>query len=47
MFLFASVLAEFFALYATVNSFHELVVQGMEKGEEYRWQARVGNQPLI
>ncbi|MCO5063386.1 MAG: type VI secretion system baseplate subunit TssF [Rhizobiaceae bacterium] len=47
MFLFASVLAEFFALYATVNSFHELVVQGIEKGEEYRWQARIGNQPLI
>lgn len=47
MFLFSSVLAEFFALYATVNSFHEMVVQGIEKGEVYRWQARVGNQPLI
>lgn len=47
MFLFASVLAEFFALYATVNSFHELVVQGIEQGEEYRWPARIGNQPLI
>lgn len=47
MFLFASVLAEFFALYATVNSFHELVVHGLEQGEEYRWPARIGNQPLI
>lgn len=47
MFLFASVLAEFFALYATVNSFHELVVRGIEQGEEYRWPARIGNQPLI
>jgi len=47
MYLFASVLAEFFALYATINSFHELVVRGVEAGEEYRWTARVGNQPLI
>jgi len=47
MFLFASVLAEFFALYATVNSFHELLVQGVERGEVYRWQPRIGNQPLL
>ncbi len=47
MFLFSTVLAEFFALYATINSFHELVVRGREAGEEYRWTARIGNQPLI
>lgn len=47
MFLLATVLAEFFALYATVNSFHELVVHGQESGEVYRWKARIGNQPLI
>lgn len=47
MFLFSTVLAEFFRLYATVNSFHELVVKGLETGEEYRWTARIGNQPLI
>lgn len=47
MYLFATVMAEFFALYATINSFHELVVRGQEAGEEYRWTARVGNQPLI
>lgn len=47
MFLFATVLAEFFALYATINSFHELVVQGLDAGEEYRWTAHIGNQPLI
>jgi type VI secretion system protein ImpG len=47
MYLFSTVLAEFFALYATINSFHELVVRGLEAGEEYRWTARIGNQPLI
>lgn len=47
MFLFSTVLAEFFALFATINSFHELVVLGQEAGEEYRWKARIGNQPLI
>ena len=47
MFLFATVLAEFFALFATINSFHELVVKGLDAGEEYRWTARIGNQPLI
>lgn len=47
MFLFSTVLAEFFALYATINSFHELEVQGLEAGEVYRWTARIGNQPLI
>ncbi len=47
MFLFATVLAEFFRLYASVNSFHELIVKGLEKGEEYRWTAHIGNQPLI
>lgn len=47
MFLFATVLAEFFALYATVNSFHELIVKGLDHGEEYRWRPRIGNQPLV
>lgn len=47
MFLFATVLAEFFALFATINSFHELEVEGLDAGEVYRWTARVGNQPLI
>lgn len=47
MYLFATVLAEFFGLYATINSFHELIVHGLEAGEEYRWTPRIGNQPLI
>ncbi|UXM95236.1 type VI secretion system baseplate subunit TssF [Bartonella sp. HY329] len=47
MFLFAAVLAEFFTLYATVNSFHELEVHGIENGEIYQWPAKIGRQPLI
>ena len=42
MFLFGSVLNEFFALYATVNSFHQLVVVESKRGEEYIWPARLG-----
>ncbi|UXN05085.1 MULTISPECIES: type VI secretion system baseplate subunit TssF [unclassified Bartonella] len=47
MYLFAAVLAEFFTLYATVNSFHELEVHGLENGEIYQWPAKIGRQPLI
>jgi len=47
MYLFATVLAEFFTLYATVNSFHELEVRGSEYGEIYKWPAKIGRQPLI
>lgn len=46
MFLFGSVLNEFFALYATVNSFHQLIVEEAARGEEYRWAARLGRVSL-
>lgn len=46
MFLFASVLNEFLALYATVNSFHQLIVQEAKSGERYVWPARLGEQTL-
>lgn len=42
MYLFGSVLNEFLALYATVNSFHQLVVIEENRGEEYQWPARLG-----
>lgn len=42
MYLFASVMNEFLALYATVNSFHQLVVVDGKRGEEYQWPARLG-----
>jgi len=47
LFLFATILAEFLALYASINSFHELVVIGAETGETYRWPAKVGQQPVL
>ena len=42
MYLFGSVLNEFFALYATVNSFHQLTIEEASRGEEYHWPARLG-----
>lgn len=46
LFLFASVLNEFFALYASLNSYHELRVQSTQ-GELYQWTPRMGQQPLL
>ena len=42
VFLFATMLNEFFALYATLNSFTELTVKELKHGEVYRWPARIG-----
>lgn len=46
LFVFASVLNEFFALYASLNSFHELHVKSTQ-GEVYEWTPRMGLQSLI
>ncbi|MBM5461202.1 type VI secretion system baseplate subunit TssF [Pseudomonas sp. P66] len=46
MFVFASVLNEFFALYASLNSYHELRVKSTQ-GEVYQWTPRMGLQPLL
>lgn len=42
MFLFASVLERFLALYVSLNSFSQLTVKGLRYGEEYRWPPRIG-----
>ncbi|NOZ51708.1 MAG: type VI secretion system baseplate subunit TssF [Gammaproteobacteria bacterium] len=47
LYLFATVINEFFSLYANMNSFHQLIVKGSEQGEIYQWPARVGQQPVI
>ena len=47
MYLFGTVLSEFFSMYASINSFHELEVRGQEKGEAYIWPIRSGRAPLI
>jgi type VI secretion system protein ImpG len=46
MFVFASVLNEFFALYASLNSYHELRVTSTQ-GDVYLWPSRMGQQPLL
>ena len=47
MYLFATVLNEFFALYASMNSFSELHVRGTRFGEVYQWPPRLGQQTIL
>lgn len=47
MYLFATVLNEFFALYASLNSFTELQVRGTKFGEIYKWPPRLGQQTIL
>ena len=47
MFIFASILNELFALNCTINSFHHLLVHGVEQGEIYHWQPKSGSQPIL
>jgi len=44
MYLFATVLNEFFALYASLNAMTELTVRGVKFGEVYHWAPRLGQQ---
>ncbi|WLI04303.1 type VI secretion system baseplate subunit TssF [Pseudomonas sp. FP597] len=46
VFVFASVLNEFFALYASLNAYHELQVISTQ-GDVYLWPPRMGLQPLL
>ncbi|WLH54414.1 type VI secretion system baseplate subunit TssF [Pseudomonas tolaasii] len=46
VFVFASVLNEFFSLYASLNSYHELRVTSTQ-GDVYLWPFRMGQQPLL
>jgi len=47
LYLFSHLLADFFSLYATINSFHELEVQEEASGTIYQWPPKEGRQPLI
>jgi type VI secretion system protein ImpG len=47
MYVFATVLNEFFALYASMNSFTELKVRGTRYGETYSWPPRLGQQSIL
>lgn len=47
LYLFSCVLAHFFALYASTNSFHQLEVINTTNNEHYTWPIQTGKQPLI
>lgn len=47
LYLFGTVLSQFFALYASINSFHQLTVINMKNNEKYTWNLQAGMQPLI
>ncbi|MDC0612201.1 type VI secretion system baseplate subunit TssF, partial [Vibrio sp.] len=47
LYLFGTVLSHFFALYASINSFHELVMVNTTNNEKYTWGTQTGIQPLI
>jgi type VI secretion system protein ImpG len=47
LYLFATLLNEFFALHATLNSYTRLTVHGVQRGEVYRWPARTGKRILV
>jgi type VI secretion system protein ImpG len=47
MFLFASILNEFLALYVSLNSFSRLIVTGVEKGETFEWPTRIGHRVIL
>jgi type VI secretion system protein ImpG len=47
MYVFATVLNEFFALYASMNALTELKVRGTKYGEIYEWPPRLGQQAIL
>jgi len=47
LFLFAGVLEEFLALYATLNAFTQLTVRGGQRGEVYAWPPRMARQFIL
>lgn len=46
LYLFCTVIAQFFALYTSVNMFHELEVINIDNKETYRWPAQINQQTL-
>ncbi len=47
LYLFGTVLSQFFALYASINAFHLLDVVNSENQERYTWTLQTGQQPLM
>ncbi|WP_417515523.1 type VI secretion system baseplate subunit TssF [Marinobacter sp.] len=47
LYLFGTVLSQFFALYASINAFHQLEVVNIDNQERYTWTLQQGQQPLM
>jgi type VI secretion system protein ImpG len=47
LYLFASILSQFFTLYSSVNSFHLLKLHNQSNNEDYTWELANGKQPVI
>lgn len=47
LYLFGTVLSHFFALYASINAFHQLDVINVSNNERYQWPWQIGKQPQI
>ena len=45
--LLGAVLEQFFAKYASLNSFTETVIRSTERGELMRWPARIGRRHTL
>ncbi|MGF1607267.1 MAG: type VI secretion system baseplate subunit TssF [Rhodothalassiaceae bacterium] len=46
-YLFGTILSRFYALYASVNSFHQLQVYGLDQGETYTWPPMIGHKAIL
>ncbi len=47
LYLFGCIMDNFLGAYASINTFTNLVVKEVLKGDSYKWPARIGDQPLI
>jgi type VI secretion system protein ImpG len=47
LYLFGTILDHFLGVYASINTFTQLVINEELQGEVYQWPARIGDQPLI
>jgi len=47
LYLFGSVLNEFFAVYASLNSFTHFILKETLSGDTITWPAKIGERPLI
>ncbi|WP_421315160.1 type VI secretion system baseplate subunit TssF [Aeromonas veronii] len=47
LYLFSTVLAQFFSLYASVNAFHLLEVVNLDNKERYQWPVQIGQHSLM